>query len=167
MPPACTADDDCTGSRVCDLDLGGHCRLPDPSETDCVAPSPIRTPLTKARARRRARARAPAAARRLSATAREEGTDAVWEPRLWARPVGDFGAWAMDKPTRRSSFPTSHPRAATASARPRPAPRSTPTIPAAARGAVLATGGVDPYPLSHPASHRCLEDLTCPSPPPP
>jgi|GEM_PF-473369 len=168
--PACTADDDCTGSRVCDLDLGGHCRLPDPSETDCARTLADPDALDEGRARDGAHELAPPLRLgRLSATAREEGTDAVWEPRLVGAPRGeDFGAWAMDKPTLALFFPYLSPQGRDRLRTPEACAAFDADqylLQLVAR--FLATGGVDPYPLSHPASHRCLEDLTCPFHPAP
>jgi len=163
--PACAVDDDCTGSRVCDLEQGGRCRLPDPSEADCARTLADPDALDEGRARDGAQEPAtPLRLARLSAPAQEEGNGAVWEPRLTGAPrADDFGAWAMDKPTLALFFPYLAPQGRD---------RLRPPEDCAAFDAdqyllqlvarFLATGGLDPYPLSHPASHRCLEDLTCP-----
>ncbi len=163
--PPCATDDDCSADRICDLGVGGTCRLPDLAEADCARSLADPDALDEGRARDGALEGAPPLRlARLSASAAQEGVEAAWEPRLVGAPhAEDFGAWATDKPTLTLLFPY-----LAAQGRDRVRVRDdcaafdTDQYLLHLIARFLATGGQDPYPLSHPASHHCLEDLSCP-----
>ncbi|MBN2195808.1 MAG: hypothetical protein JW751_23520 [Polyangiaceae bacterium] len=161
--PACEDSEDCPDSQVCDP-LDGRCRSPaiDPAECDESLLDP--DALDRGRTRQgEPEAVTPLRLTRVAAPASLHGVDAVWEPRLVGAPrASDFGAWVADQPTLALLFPYLAPRG-----RDRLGPGNACAAFDVDRyflqliARYLSTNGRDPYYLSHPATHQCLEQLTC------
>ncbi len=111
------------------------------------------------------RAPVPLRLGRIAQPATPDTVDAVWAPRLEGVPfaTSDDGAWTADKPIVGMILGYLDPAGVHT---------YNFTNPCQAFDAALylhgltarffATGGRDLYPLSHPATHRCLADLSCP-----
>jgi hypothetical protein len=91
------------------------------------------------------------------------GLDSAWEPRLVGEPrASDLGAWAADKPTLALLMPYLDPQGRdTLQARDPCAAFDTDTYVLHLIARFLSTSGLDPFYVSHPATHHCLEAGTC------
>ena len=111
------------------------------------------------------RAPVPLRLGRIAERATPSTIDAVWAPRLEGVPFAttDQGAWTADKrvvgmilgylePTGVHTYNFTDPCKSFDAA----------LYLHGVTARFFATGGRDPYPLSHPATHRCLADLSCP-----
>ncbi len=159
----CVEDSDCPIGQKCDLELG-RCRTPAPDPAVCRRAQFDVDALDEGQTRFGEReAPVPLRLTRVAAPVADLGLDEVWAPRLLGPPHGtDLGAWAADKPTLALVMPYLDVAGRDRLAAPQScASFDTDRYLANLIGRFLATGGWDPYYVSHPSTHRCLENGTC------
>ena len=159
----CVATSECNAGQECNLELG-ICRTPPPDEETCRQALFDIDVLDEGRTRYgEQQATEPLRLARIAGPVATD-LDSAWEPRLAGTPLGpDEGAWAADRRTLAIVFPTLAPTGQDRIAAPDPcAAFSVDRYVTNLVARFLATGGLDPYHVSHPATHHCLENETCP-----
>jgi hypothetical protein len=162
--PSCTTDADCPSYQSCDTG-SGFCRANAPEPAVCRQAQFDVDALDEGLSRFGEReAPVPLRLTRVAAPVADVGLDEVWEPRLVGTPRGpDLGAWAADKPTLALVMPYLDVSGRDTIAAPDPcAAFDADVYLTNLIGRFLATGGLDPYHVSHPSTHQCLERGDCP-----